>query len=116
MLAKLRIEMLTRGSHDGPDMIFQEACNSFRSNLPTANVEEFVEYDTADQMLSSIQSLAENHPVHSGRLLAVFGIIHQFSRSLEPYFDIIGIFVQARPEYAALVWGSLSMIFRVSTA
>ncbi|KEF56255.1 uncharacterized protein A1O9_07836 [Exophiala aquamarina CBS 119918] len=48
--------------------------------------------------------MAKQHPIHRSRMTAACGKLQRFAASLEPYFDIINIFIQAKPEYAALVW------------
>jgi hypothetical protein len=32
---------------------------------------------------------------------------------MEPYFEVINIFVSSHPEFAALVWGALRLVFVV---
>lgn len=53
--------------------------------------------------------------MHESRLTKVCSVISRFSASLAPYFDIITIFVSSHPECAALVWGSLRLIFALSS-
>jgi hypothetical protein len=36
-----------------------------------------------------------------------------FVSRFQPYFDVVEIFVQVKPEYMALIWGSLKLIFKV---
>lgn len=93
--------------------IFALASQSFRENLPSTKKAEFKEYPNAQSMLEDIQIIAENHPVHSSKLTGVVRKIHQFAESLEPYFRIVEIFVQVRPDSMALIWGSLRFIFKV---
>lgn len=93
--------------------VFRKACDSFRENLPAIQQGEFTKYKDAQSMISAIQALAENHPVHRTKLTEAVRKLHRFSSKLEPYFDIVSIFVQMSPEYAGLVWGSLRMIFQV---
>jgi hypothetical protein len=93
--------------------LFKVACDSFRDNLPVNDKEEFKEYKDAQSMISTIQELANNHPVHRTRLTAACRKLHGFTSKLEPYFDIVNVFVQVKPEYLGLVWGSMRMIFQV---
>jgi hypothetical protein len=37
--------------------------------------------------------------------------ISAVNNSLRPYFDTTGIFVQSHPEYAAIMWGTLHLMF-----
>jgi hypothetical protein len=90
--------------------IFQDAYGSFRELFPQTQQEEFKEYRDAQSMISAIHELAENHPIHRTKLTAAVRKLHNFSRNLEPYFDIVNIFIQANPEYTCLIWGSLRTI------
>ena len=93
--------------------IFQMACKSFRDDLPVASRVDFKEYLDAQTMIDDIHALANEHPVHKSKLTVVVHKIHQFAKSLEPYFEIVNIFVQVRPDYMGLIWGSLMTIFKV---
>jgi hypothetical protein len=89
------------------------ACESFRGNLPVSDENVFKEYKDAQSMISAIQEQAKNHPIHRSRLTVACRKLHGFTSLLEPYFEIVNIFVQVKPEYAGLVWGSMRMIFYV---
>jgi len=39
--------------------------------------------------------------------------IESFSKKLQPYFDILGIFVSSNPEWAAIAWGALRLVLQV---
>jgi len=64
-------------------------------------------------MLKAIEEHANSHPIHSSLLTKCCKKIHSLSTKLTPYFEIIGIFVQAHPEFAALAWGSIRLVFQV---
>ena len=40
--------------------------------------------------------------------------MQRFGERLEPYFKIVDIFVSSNPQYAALFWGSLRLVLKVS--
>jgi hypothetical protein len=96
------------------EAVFREACDSFRQNLPVTQKSEFKEYQNAKLMIADIQKIADNHPVHKSKLTAVVRKLNRFANKIQPYFEIVNIFIQAKPEYGALVWGSLRMIFQVN--
>ncbi len=68
----------------------------------------------AQSMVESIQSLAKSHPVQSSRLTAAARKFAAFVQFLQPYFDVVEIFVQVKPDVMALIWGLLKMIFKVT--
>jgi hypothetical protein len=45
----------------------------------------------------------------------VVGSVKAFRDTLQPYFQIIDIFVSSNPQYAAIVWGAVRLIFQVSS-
>lgn len=93
--------------------IFEEAIDSFMATLSPAERGEFTRYGDAQSMMSSIKSTAEAHPVNSSRMTAACRKFQVFVDHISPYFDVVEIFVQVKPEYMALIWGSLRMIFKV---
>jgi len=65
-------------------------------------------------MLKEISSASLRHK-NSSRLYSCCAKIAQFSNAFEPYFDIVNIFVQVKPEYMGVIWGSIRLIFKVIT-
>ena len=63
-------------------------------------------------MLNEISALTKEHR-DSDRLFKCCTKIHKFADSFEPYFEIINIFVQVKPDCAGIVWGSVRLIFAV---
>lgn len=63
-------------------------------------------------MIRELHSLSERHK-DSSRLSICCTKVARFANVFEPYFDVMGIFVQAKPEYMALIWGSIKFFFQV---
>ena len=40
--------------------------------------------------------------------------LHSFTKRLQPYFDVVNIFIQSNPEFSALLWGALRLVLQVS--
>jgi hypothetical protein len=49
----------------------------------------------------------------TSRLLVCCNKINDFSESFAPYFDMINVFIQAKPEWLSVFWGSIRLIFQV---
>lgn len=64
-------------------------------------------------MLEAIGQQTKNHPSHSSLLTKCCKKIQDLSNKLEPYFEIINLFVQTHPEFAGLAWGSIRLVFLV---
>ena len=65
-----------------------------------------------------IKDLQEHIKRHSkgkrSRLLAACSRIESFRGAIEPYFKVVDIVVSSHPEWAALVWGAVRLVFTVS--
>lgn len=40
--------------------------------------------------------------------------ISNLAKCLQPYFEVIGLVVSSHPEFSAIVWGALRLVFQVS--
>lgn len=94
------------------ESIFWNACSSFRQSLSEYDRGEFREYENAESLVSDLQLLAESHPVHKSRLVAFVRKLHYFVRRFEPYFEIVNIYVETKPDFSAAIWGSLRVLFK----
>ena len=65
-----------------------------------------------------IRDLQEHIKQHSkgkrSRLLAACTRIESFRGAIEPYFKVVDIVVSSHPEWAAIVWGAVRLVFTVS--
>jgi hypothetical protein len=99
--------------HDEPISVFKAACEQFRASLSESQRQLFKEYPDANSMLEAIRIQAETHPTHRTMLTRCCKRIAALSIKMEPYFDVINIFVSSHPEFAAIVWGALRLVFVV---
>ncbi|KAK1768102.1 hypothetical protein QBC33DRAFT_585007 [Phialemonium atrogriseum] len=106
---------LAAGAVDEVSKIFNDAVGSFTATLPEAERKHFDEHRNAQSMISSIEAIASGHPIHRNRLAVVSRKFQLLADHLQPYFDVVEIFVQVKPEYMALIWGSMKMIFKLSS-
>ncbi|KAI0166880.1 hypothetical protein GGR52DRAFT_555997 [Hypoxylon sp. FL1284] len=95
--------------------IFEGALDIFVGNLSQSEQKFFVEHKDAESVVAAIATIAEKHPVHQSRLTAACRKFQHLVSRLQPYFDVVETFVQVKPEYMAIIWGSLKMIFKLSS-
>ncbi|KAH6889381.1 hypothetical protein B0T10DRAFT_51746 [Thelonectria olida] len=95
--------------------IFTEACEQFRSSLSEKQRSYFKEYPDANSMLQSLLEEIEKHPVQTSLLTRCCHKISNLSTKLSPFFKIFDLFVSSKPEVAAIVWGSIRLIFVLGT-
>ncbi|RPA80566.1 hypothetical protein BJ508DRAFT_128555 [Ascobolus immersus RN42] len=75
----------------------------------------FTDCETWEDVIKSIQ-LSPAYQKHSrSQLRRMLGPIERFSRGLAPFFDVISILVSARPEWAAVFWGSLRLVLTLAS-
>jgi hypothetical protein len=67
---------------------------------------------TADQMIDTVRKLDDGTKGRSWTR-RVLRCINTLKEALEPYFRVVDILVSSKPEYAALVWGSIRLVFQV---
>ena len=94
--------------------IFAQAVESFYSTLPDADRASFQGCANPSTMLQQMSAACSRHQ-QSSRLYACCSKIARFSRAFEPFYEVVNIFVQVKPDIMALVWGSIRLIFQVST-
>ncbi|CCT73318.1 uncharacterized protein FFUJ_09997 [Fusarium fujikuroi IMI 58289] len=94
-----------------PHEIFREAYHEFRNSLTEKDKALFKEFSGAKSMLTTIKEDAKSHPVYSSTLTKCCKGINSIANRLSPFFDIAGLFVSSHPEFAALAWGSLRLVF-----
>jgi hypothetical protein len=99
--------------HDEPVSLFKAACEQFRASLSEKQRQIFKEYPDAISMLDAIRGQAEQHPTHKALLARCCKKIFALSTMMEPYFEVINLFVSSHPEFAGIAWGALRLVFVV---
>ncbi|KAF5006337.1 hypothetical protein FDECE_7265 [Fusarium decemcellulare] len=94
-----------------PYEIFRDACQEFRDALTEKDKTVFKELPDATSMLKAIHQHVESHPVHSSALTRCCRGINSLANRLSPYFDVANLFVSSHPEFAAIAWGSVRLVF-----
>ncbi|KAI1330224.1 hypothetical protein F5Y16DRAFT_408706 [Xylariaceae sp. FL0255] len=95
---------------DGVD-IFRDVCDQFQSSLSDSQRQLFQSFPDAKSMLASVQQQFKTHPVHATVLTKCCGKISKLSDTLSVYFSVIDIFISSHPDFAAIAWGTIRLIF-----
>lgn len=93
--------------------IFQHVYQTFLDSLSEQELIYFVSFPDAVKMLEAVHKLVSEHSVHQGILSACANKINNLAVRLRPFFDIVSIFVSSNPEFAAIAWGSICLVFKV---
>jgi hypothetical protein len=92
--------------------IFEAARDRFLGSLspedrllysPCASAEDFRE------AVKKLEAIAT--PV--GRRGKAMRCVYTLSKRLEPYFEVMNIFIQSNPQYSALFWGAFRLVLQV---
>lgn len=94
--------------------LFTKSYTAFRDILPDEYRDLFVQFQDSKAMIESIQVHCNKATIHKSRLLKCCKRISDVSEHIAPYFKAVDIFVSSHPEYAALAWGAIRMVFLVS--
>jgi hypothetical protein len=101
--------MLRRASAAG---LFASSIQLFRSSLNEHQKELFTEPQDVSELFAELKQTSEQHK-KSSKLLVCCQRLQRFSAAFEPYFDIVNIFVQVKPDWFGVFWGSIRLIFKV---
>ena len=86
--------------------------SAFRDTLSDSDRASWHECENATTMFKELEILISQER-QRGRLAKCLNSLKTFSDSFEPFFDIVNVFVQVKPEWFGLFWGSLRLIFKV---
>lgn len=92
--------------------LFAEAVASYRSTLKDKDRAAFKAFQDPGAMLREVSMECKKHK-DSSKLMKCCAKIASFSRMFEPYFEVVSIFVQVKPEYMGIIWGAIRFIFKV---
>lgn len=81
--------------------------------IPPDERAAFDQFSSCKSMLDVIEAQAAKNPERS-RLLRCCKKISQFAERWEPFFEITNILVSSKPEWAALAWGAIRLVFKAS--
>ena len=95
-----------------PTALFTATLQEFHSSLPEFARRSFCQYGSSADMLAAVKADCQQHKQFS-RLSACTTKIAAFSDTFAPFFDVINIFVQIKPEWLGIFWGSVRLIFQV---
>lgn len=92
--------------------LFTASMSAFRDTLSDSDKASWHECENATTMIKELEALVvkESQP---DKLTTCLKRIRTFSDSFEPFFDIVTLFVQVKPEWFGMFWGSVRLIFKV---
>lgn len=93
--------------------IFEDVQKTFLNSLSDRERNLFKQFPDAKSMIASAEKIAKSSVIHKTRLTACLNNVRNLADRLAPFFEICSIFVSSNPKVAALVWGSIRLVFQV---
>lgn len=93
--------------------VFSSAVRSFRESLPEPERDAFREFESSETMIEEIQAHCQGYYKNRSTLMGCCRRIRKFARAWEPFFEITNIFVSSHPDWAAIAWGAVRLVFVV---
>jgi hypothetical protein len=99
------------------EIVFSAAHDRFLESLPDDERMLYSPCSSANDLLEGLKKLeviTKQSQRHCGNLL--LSQVKKFSERLQPYFEIVDIFIQSNPQFTAIVWGALRLVLKVCQA
>lgn len=97
----------------GANLIFERVRDKFLSSLSPRDRLLYSPCASEDDFLDGLKKLdiLAKGTLQSQRWIET---IKEFADQLKPFFKVVDTFVSSHPEYAAVAWGALTLIFQVN--
>ncbi|KAI0862908.1 hypothetical protein F4860DRAFT_102910 [Xylaria cubensis] len=95
--------------------IFRRACSGFRESLSDDHRLLFTEYESSTAMLRAMREQIATKDDDANILSRCCNRIKRLSERLSPFFRVVDIFVSSNPQYAAIAWGAIRLIFLLAS-
>ncbi|KAL0253447.1 hypothetical protein SLS55_010426 [Diplodia seriata] len=95
----------------GAAAVFAKAYENFSKGLSDDEKTVFAGFADSTALITSIETLAKEHHIHKSCITACCEAVNTVGQRLMPYFKVVDIFVSSHPEYAALLWGAVRLMF-----
>ncbi|KAI0545461.1 hypothetical protein F4679DRAFT_561029 [Xylaria curta] len=95
--------------------LFNNALGKLRSALSDADKAHIKDFRNHEDMIASVRKASSHFAGNQRRLIRIADRIATFSDAFAPFFDVVNVYVQIKPEWAAVFWGTLWLIFKLGS-
>lgn len=95
--------------------VFQSSLEAIRNTLSADDQAAFRTFPNYKVMVAEMKLMSEQF-AHKNKLAGYCRKIESFAKAFAPYFEVVNIFVQIKPDWMGWFWGSLRLIFQVTMA
>jgi hypothetical protein len=115
-LEYFRSSLTTACRYQSAEALFVTAAQRFYDELSEEDRAVFQTLDKAEDMVTSIeQHIVQLNSHRTSRLLDACKKVDHFRKSMEPFFEVVNIFVSTQPEWAGIAWGAVRLVFQVGS-
>ena len=93
-----------------PRALFASIYKGFNDALPQDIQKDFVGIKDPALALERFNRLVKDSESSSVKTRRAMKVTAKLADKTGPYFEVVNIYIQSHPEYAALVWGTLRFI------
>ncbi|KAI0182629.1 hypothetical protein EV127DRAFT_449110 [Xylaria flabelliformis] len=110
-------ETLAEGENVGTTTakLFDDALGKLRSALSDADKAHIKDFRNHKDMIASVRKASSHFAGNQRGLIRIAERIAAFSDAFAPFFDVVNVYVQIKPEWAAVFWGTLWLIFKLGS-
>lgn len=93
--------------------LFSRVRDDFLSKLSDSDRSLYSPCTTSEDLIRAIEKLdilRRRHPKSSRWMQRISNL----AKCLQPYFEVIGLVVSSHPEFSAIVWGALRLVFQLA--
>ncbi|EXJ84579.1 hypothetical protein A1O3_05249 [Capronia epimyces CBS 606.96] len=98
---------------DSSQGLFFDACNTFRHNVPRSVLEQFQSVTSLKDLEHAIKEIESQQAAR--RSLRNLRKVRPFLNALNDYAGVIEVFVNAKPDIMAFVWGPIKFCLQVTS-
>jgi hypothetical protein len=95
----------------GPETLFRDAKDSFLLGLTQQEQTQFSTCSSPEELINSLGPFTLRF--EKGRRNRIIQSIKIFTENLQPYFEVLNIFISSHPDWAAIAWGAFRLVLQV---
>ncbi|KAI8953936.1 hypothetical protein F4801DRAFT_587874 [Xylaria longipes] len=95
--------------------LFDDALRKLRDALSDADKAHIKDFRDHKDMIASVRKASSYFAGNQRGLMRIAQRITAFSDAFAPFFDVVNVYVQIKPEWAAVFWGTLWLIFKLGS-
>ncbi|KAF2018188.1 hypothetical protein BU24DRAFT_166726 [Aaosphaeria arxii CBS 175.79] len=97
------------------DPLFDEAIDAIQSTLFEEDRKSFRHYADMESMLVDVRTTIDAAGEHEMNSKTCTKHVARFAHAFKPYFDLVNLFTNVRPDWLGWFWGIIALVFRTGS-